>query len=99
MEEERDEVDDWYETGREEAVTVAEREEERSFLRRTNTLRFEKMDDNFFPPRRTLSRSPLSDNSGTEVGQATAAVIDGRERSDKGRTGGERAGTRRWEES
>ena len=55
-------------------MTVAESEEERSFLRATNMLRLEKMDDNVFPPRNTLSRSPPS-NSGTAAGEVTAAVI------------------------
>ena len=60
-------------------VAVAESDEERSFLRSTNALRLEKMEDNFFPPRRSGSRSPPSDNSGTVDGEATAAVIAQRE--------------------
>jgi len=73
-------------------VSVAEREEERSFLRTRKTLRCEKMDDSFFPPpRRTLSRSPPSANCATALGDATAAVIVQR----NGNTGTVRRGRRR----
>ena len=61
-------------------VAVADSDDERSFLRSTNTLRCEKMDDNFFaPPRRTLSRSTPSSNSGRAAGDAAAAVMRKRE--------------------
>ena len=79
MDDERDDDDDecvYGSTAVEEPdVAVADREEERSFLRTTNTLRLEKMDDSFLPPRRTLSRSPPSNNSGTDDGEATTAVM------------------------
>ena len=98
MEEEREEA---VEAG----VCVAESELERSFLRSTNTLRCEKMDDNFLapPPRRTLSRSPPSASSGTEVGEATAAVME-REGGERGERGGRRRrrgqlGVARWRSS
>jgi len=74
-------------------VAVAESEDERCFLRSTNTLRLGKMEDNFFPPRRTLSRSPPSTNRGTDDGEATAAVIEqraaGERRREDKRRGGE----------